>query len=159
MLKFMIVALSAGLLAACAGPHQIADNGQPTDDPVSEAASDPESEDSAEQPTTPLEYKPVKFNLKSRDAEPSTEDRKRCEDVGGRVQRAGLAGAYHCVQTYPDAGKVCRDSAECLGDCRTVDSDAVGRPGTGTCQEVDVPFGCYALVRDGKVDGGMLCVD
>ena len=106
-----------------------------------------------------LEYTRIRFGLQSREDEPSEADRKRCEEAGGRVQRAGLRGVYQCVQTYPDAGKVCRDSKDCLGDCRTMDSAAIGRPGTGTCQEVDVPFGCYALVRDGVVDGGMLCVD
>ena len=97
--------------------------------------------------------------MENRDDVPGQEDRARCEEGGGKVQRVGLRGFYACVQKYPDAGKVCRDSKECLGDCRTTDSNAVGRPGTGTCQEVDVPLGCFARVNDGMVDGGMLCVD
>ena len=162
MLRAMVIAASFGLIAACAATEQDTLPGDLPEQQDLEAPAEQlstETADPTEKPEKLAEYTKISFGLSGRDEEPSAADKKRCTDVGGRVQRAGLRGVYQCVQTYPDAGKVCRDSDECLGDCRTSDSDAVGKPGTGMCQEVDVPFGCFALVRDGVVDGGMLCVD
>ena len=159
MLKFVIVGLSAWLLVACGatGPDSLPTPPNETGE-SSQQAEDQDLVDNDRTFTVP-EYTRIRFGLKSRDEEPAAADKKRCTDAGGRVQRVGLRGVYECVQTYPDAGKVCRDSSECLGDCRTTDAEAIGNPGTGTCQQVDVPFGCYAQVRNGVVDGGMLCVD
>ena len=104
-------------------------------------------------------YTPIRFNLSNRNDIPSDADITRCDEAGGKVQRAGLLGAYHCVQKYPDAGKTCRDSDECIGQCRAVSHEDVGKQNvTGTCQELDIPFGCYGIVESGAV-GPMLCVD
>lgn len=146
-------------LSACVATDQDVSQGELQEDQTQTSGTQSSSPEVSEPPESGSEYVRIKFGLKSRDDLPSAEDRKRCEDAGGRVQRAGLLGLYHCVQDFPDGGKVCRDRSECIGECRTDDSRAVGLPGTGTCQEVDVPFGCYAMVRDGMVDGGMLCVD
>lgn len=88
-------------------------------------------------------------------------ERAACKAAGGEVSRAGMLGWEHCVQTYPDAGKVCSGDADCEGTCRADPGNqhvAPGKPATGTCQKVDVPFGCYALIEDGKM-GHTLCVD
>ena len=147
MLKTFLIAASIFGLAACAGTGETSN----PQDPVDVASNGPAPGD---QPA----YTPVHFNLSTREAEPSPEDRARCAAVGGRVERAGLLGAYHCIQDYPDAGKTCSDSSECLGRCRTDDTKNMGKPGTGTCQKTDVDFGCYGLVEDGMI-GPMLCVD
>ena len=159
MLRALIIVASFGFIASCAAVDQEVPPEEPKEETVLETLPETSETGDAETTRETLEYTRIRFGLQSRDDEPSVADRKRCEEAGGRVQRAGLRGVYQCVQTYPDAGKICRDSKDCLGNCRTMDSAAIGRPGTGTCQEVDVPFGCYALVRDGVVDGGMLCVD
>ena len=155
MLRSLSLILALLLISACVAPEAEAPVDEPLGGPVLEAA--PETEKAS--PDSDFTYTPVRFELSSRDDEPSAEERKQCDDVGGKVQRAGLAGYYHCVQEYPDAGKVCRDSSECVGMCRTQSSEAIGKPGTGTCQKVDVAFGCFAMVNNGVVDGGMLCVD
>ena len=88
-------------------------------------------------------------------------ERAACKAAGGEISRAGMLGWEHCVQTYPDAGKVCSGDADCEGTCRadtTNQGVAPGKPATGTCQTVDVPFGCYAMIEDGKM-GYTLCVD
>ncbi|MCU0730535.1 MAG: hypothetical protein MUE84_02995 [Hyphomonas sp.] len=88
-------------------------------------------------------------------------ERAACKAAGGEISRAGMLGWQHCVQTYPDAGKVCSGDADCEGTCRadtTNQGVAPGKPATGTCQTVDVPFGCYAMIEDGKM-GYTLCVD
>ena len=88
-------------------------------------------------------------------------ERAACDAVGGEISRQGLLGWEQCVQTYPDAGKACRGESDCEGTCRADpgnQSVAPGEPATGTCQTVDVPFGCYAMIEDGKM-GYTLCVD
>ena len=89
----------------------------------------------------------------------TSEQRAACEAAGGRISREGLMGWEHCVQTYPDAGKVCSGSDDCLGTCRHTGEQLVpGSKAQGTCQVEDVPFGCYAMIEDGKVQH-TLCVD
>ena len=65
-----------------------------------------------------------------------------------------------CVLPYADAGKVCTDSDQCMGDCRLADGPSLpsGTTATGVCQANTSPFGCFANVEDGKVDAA-LCVD
>ncbi|WP_370237620.1 MULTISPECIES: hypothetical protein [Henriciella] len=82
-----------------------------------------------------------------------------CEAVGGEVQKAGLLGAEHCIQSLPDDGKVCTDSSDCVGRCMVSgESVEVGAETVGQCAATDNPFGCFQLVKDGVADG-MLCVD
>lgn len=88
-------------------------------------------------------------------------ERAACDAVGGEISRQGLLGWEQCVQTYPDAGKACRGDTDCEGTCRAGPGNQgtePGEPATGTCQAVDVPFGCYAMIEDGKM-GYTLCVD
>jgi hypothetical protein len=91
----------------------------------------------------------------------TADEKARCEEAGGTVERAGRAGWERCVQTYPDAGKACTGSADCLGECRLPDvaeTPAPGTPAEGICQATDAPFGCYTRVEGGKVEAS-LCVD
>lgn len=155
MIRAILFSLAMVGLSACAGT----DRDTPTDVIGDETTKEAGSDDEKTTTNSEYQYKPVRFNLSSPDAEPSEVEKQACAKVGGKVQRAGLRGSYHCVQTYPDAGKICSDSSECVGQCRTVSSRAMGKPGTGTCQNIDVPFGCFALVNNGMVDGAMLCVD
>lgn len=84
---------------------------------------------------------------------------KHCKKNGGEVQRAGRMGLPHCVITYADAGKACQDSSECTGRCLLVNSnEPVGARVTGTCQQNNLRFGCYAVVENG-VAGPAVCVD
>jgi len=88
-------------------------------------------------------------------------ERAACKAAGGDISREGMLGWEYCVQTYPDAGKVCSGDADCEGTCRADPNNltiAPGEPATGTCQRVDVPFGCYATIENGKM-GHTLCVD
>jgi len=89
------------------------------------------------------------------------DERARCEAAGGTVERAGRAGWERCVQTFPDAGKACSGSADCLGECRLAEFGDTPEPGTpvaGVCQANDAPFGCHTVVEDGKVLHS-ICVD
>jgi hypothetical protein len=89
-------------------------------------------------------------------------DHKACTAMGGEVRQDGMMGLYSCITPYADAGKVCRDSSDCLGRCKTSDdvTNYDGAPGTqvGKCEINDSPFGCYGVVERGTA-GGMLCVD
>lgn len=84
---------------------------------------------------------------------------KHCKKNGGEVQRAGRMGLPHCVITYSDAGKACKDSSECAARCLLVNSDEpAGAQVTGQCQQNSLRFGCYAVVEKG-VAGPVICVD
>ncbi len=86
------------------------------------------------------------------------DERAACEAIGGEVQRAGMLGWEHCILTYSDAGKACRDGAECEGMCLADDMGQDDGSASGTCQVTSNPFGCYAQMENGKAGPG-LCVD
>jgi hypothetical protein len=91
----------------------------------------------------------------------TVQERARCEAAGGTVRQAGRLGGQHCVQSFPDAGRTCNGSQNCLGECRLPDDAGELAPGTavqGVCQADDAPFGCFTAVEDGKA-GPTLCVD
>ncbi|MCA8903102.1 MAG: hypothetical protein KDA53_17830 [Hyphomonas sp.] len=88
-------------------------------------------------------------------------ERVRCEAVGGAIERHGLLGWESCVQRYPDAGKACKDSGDCLGKCKldlSKPHDGPGEPAQGACQITDSVFGCYATVEDG-LEQQTICFD
>lgn len=103
-------------------------------------------------------YTPISFDLSGPRAEPSAADAQRCIDAGGKVMRDGILGAYRCTQNYPDAGKACSSSSDCIGQCRV--NGVVADDGTaeGACQRTDSPFGCFAIVENGR-GGPSICVD
>lgn len=81
-----------------------------------------------------------------------------CAAVGGRVRPVGKAAMPTCVIPYLDAGKSCRDSAECMGMCITAPV-AAGTHLKGTCSpDSGAVFGCYSEVKRGKALLG-ICVD
>lgn len=102
------------------------------------------------------DYKPISVI----GAKATAAERKSCEAAGGEIRRDGLAGHEICVQTYADAGKACRDSADCLGRCMITGEFADFDTSTdaGQCEVNDSPFGCYQTVEDGKATPA-LCVD
>lgn len=85
-------------------------------------------------------------------------DRAECEGAGGEVRQEGMLGMWRCVRPYVDAGKPCRDKSDCEGKCLATDDAMPGDEVVGACQANDSPFGCYAEVVDGKIEGA-ICVD
>lgn len=60
-----------------------------------------------------------------------------------------------CIIPNCDAGRPCTDSSQCVGSCYA--GHTSGGAGPGVC---DAPsFGCFAEVRNGVVDGRMVCID
>jgi hypothetical protein len=88
-------------------------------------------------------------------------DEASCTASAGQWQRAGRGGGFHCILTYADGGKPCRDGAECQGDCRTdpsVEFPPAGSSATGLCQADSNRFGCHASISNGRA-GVAICVD
>lgn len=79
------------------------------------------------------------------------DDPALCAAAGGTIKTRGLMAINVCVRPYADAGKVCRDKADCLGACfSSGETDVTSGADLGLCQrETDMP-GCFAEVRDGK---------
>lgn len=81
-----------------------------------------------------------------------------CAAQGGEIMRVGRLQTARCVVPFSDAGKVCRDGDDCLGDCRTENAGPQSGSVTGRCAPNDLPFGCNTTVEDGRA-GPTLCVD
>jgi hypothetical protein len=84
-----------------------------------------------------------------------------CADRGGRVSR-GPFGETYCRIPYPDGGKACADTSDCVGACiwqpRSGPLRAPEARVVGTCQRTNVQYGCFGRVEHGRVKH-MLCVD
>jgi putative hemolysin len=81
-----------------------------------------------------------------------------CAARGGEMMRVGRLQTSRCVVPFSDAGKVCRDGDDCLGDCRTESAGPREGAVTGVCAPNDLPFGCNTPVENGRA-GPTLCVD
>lgn len=89
---------------------------------------------------------------------------RACFQQGGNWQRVCVAQEYTCVKPFPDAGKACKDSSECKGECLVelvtrcegvgnCTDPVVPEPGaevTGICQRDDDPCGSFIFVRKGR---------
>jgi hypothetical protein len=131
MLRFLVISSIGVLMAACQS--------------TSSSAPEPEI----------YNYTPVYFaGLKATPAE-----RLKCESIGGKFrQNVGIRGIDICYQELPDAGKICRDSDECLSECIAADRAEIGASTTGECSISETNYGCMSRVEDGRVEP-ILCVD
>lgn len=92
--------------------------------------------------------------------------RRECVGRSGEFGYRGLASWPICTVSLSDAGKACRSSSECQGECivdferRAIDWRSIpeGTPITGECTAVSPHLGCYLIVRDGRMAGAM-CAD
>ena len=90
-----------------------------------------------------------------------TEDAAACAAAGGKMLPQGRMQTVRCVLAYADAGRQCRDSDDCAGDCRIADvasAPAAGAPAVGQCTANSSRFGCYTTVEGGKAEA-TICVD
>ena len=88
----------------------------------------------------------------------TTKQRMQCLASGGNVEKAGMLGAERCTLSYRDGGQICTDSSQCLGNCVAELAGANQDSASGICQRTDNPFGCYALVENGRT-GSAICTD
>lgn len=70
---------------------------------------------------------------------PPSPEQRSCERGGGRWMRAGETGLMTCLRSTRDAGRQCRRSSDCQGDC-------LAR--SGTCAPVTPLFGCHEILQD-----------
>lgn len=89
---------------------------------------------------------------------------RACLDQAGQWRQVCLAQQYQCVTPFRDAGKTCRDSSECAGEClvdlavkctepgKCADPEIpeTGKEVTGVCQRDNDPCGSFLVVRDGR---------
>jgi hypothetical protein len=87
--------------------------------------------------------------------------RASCAMIGGRWVRDGMFGqAQYCFHSYPDAGKACHSSDDCMGRCLVdIDSsNATGAmPTAGVCAPDNRGYGCFSYFGDEAKYSG--CVD
>lgn len=87
--------------------------------------------------------------------------RASCTLIRGRWIRDGIAGqAQYCLHSYPDAGKPCQSSEDCMGRC-LVETNSSGVvpaiPTAGVCAPDNRAFGCFFFFEQQKISGE--CVD
>lgn len=112
---------------------------------------------------------------------PSPSTPEACRACDGLWARQGIAQVQGCNCRARDAGRACRDGAECEGQCllgdppeqaRVSGADSGGGAGTGYfvghCSDRVTVFGCVRLLPRGFSSGGpialnapppMLCID
>lgn len=81
--------------------------------------------------------------------------RASCAMIGGRWVRDGIFGqAQYCFHSYPDAGKVCQSSDDCMGSCR-VEIDSLSgttvMPTAGVCASNNSGFGCFTYFEKQEI--------
>jgi hypothetical protein len=85
-----------------------------------------------------------------------------CHAAGGAWARYGvhdhLCNVYSCAERTRDAGKPCRNRAECEHLCVTERAPTIGAETEGRCTAVKTSFGCYTHVDGGRIVG-RVCVD
>ena len=83
--------------------------------------------------------------------------RINCAIQQGEWTRTGLFGqAQFCVLAYPDAGKACQSSKDCIGRC-ILESLYQTNPTEGVCEPDNNPFGCTDYFENGEIS--TMCVD
>jgi hypothetical protein len=87
--------------------------------------------------------------------------RASCAAIGGRWVYDGIFGqAQYCLHGYPDAGKACQSSEDCMGRClaETNSSDVVTViPTAGVCAPSNQVFGCFYIFENQEISG--YCID
>ena len=87
---------------------------------------------------------------------------QECRATGGEWSRFGvhdhLCGIYSCAERTKDAGKPCRNRADCEHLCVTERALTIGAETEGRCTGVKTSFGCYTHVDGGRIVG-RVCVD
>jgi hypothetical protein len=78
-------------------------------------------------------------------------DVAQCTASGGKVQGVCMFGLPACVRKYSDAGKVCMDKSDCIGQCvQKEPSLSAGAQTTGVCEVSSDQCGCQSLVVAGR---------
>jgi hypothetical protein len=89
-------------------------------------------------------------------------EEEACRAAGGEWARFGardhLCGVYSCAERTRDAGKPCRNRADCEHLCVTESPPRLGAEAVGKCTAVKSAFGCLTHVDGGKIVG-RVCVD
>ena len=101
-------------------------------------------------------------NCAPADPEEQKAKERECRAAGGEWARFGvrdhLCGVYSCAARTKDAGKPCRNRADCEHLCVTKSPPRIGTEVIGECTAVQTTFGCFTHVDGGKIVG-RVCVD
>jgi hypothetical protein len=80
-----------------------------------------------------------------------------CAINGGEWRTGGPGAAQHfCLYSYPDGGKSCHSSEECMGSCVIYEED-LGQStlDAGVCQENNNPYDrCFVFIEAPEILGG-----
>jgi hypothetical protein len=90
--------------------------------------------------STPILYQRTTWLIKS----------KACSMSGGELTHAGMEAKLMCIHPYPDGGKPCSSSKECIGGCVIYEPPVQGQPtpSVGVCRFSHPEFGCDAPIEN-----------
>jgi hypothetical protein len=96
------------------------------------------------------------------DAKGQKAKEEECRAAGGEWARYGvhahLCGIYSCAGRTNDAGKPCRNRADCEYLCITNAAPRIGAEVVGECAALRTSFGCFTHVDGGRIVG-RVCAD
>jgi hypothetical protein len=138
MIRAIVMAVAALVIAACSGPQPAVESG----------------------PFVGFEGRPLKVGGVTDNTvqEKLTANPDACAKAGGNIQPVCMMQKPMCVIRFRDAGKACSDSSECSGRCQTEEQVQPMKAATGKCAATNEPCGCFQLVEKG-VAGYPLCAD
>lgn len=73
-----------------------------------------------------------------------------CKAKGGYIEEVCASASMKCITRYPDAGKTCANSSECLGGCVQAGTPAKNGDVKGVCKENNQGCGSGCWVENGK---------
>ena len=101
-------------------------------------------------------------NCPSIDPEEQKAREHECRAAGGEWARYGvrdhLCNLYSCAERTRDAGKPCRNRADCEHLCVTERPPKLGAEVVGHCTALKTNFGCFTHVDGGQIVG-RVCAD
>jgi hypothetical protein len=75
-----------------------------------------------------------------------------CKAKGGYIESVCISNGTQCVTRYPDAGKSCANSSECLGGCIQAGVRSANGDVKGECKTDNRGCGGGCGVVNGKAD-------
>lgn len=86
------------------------------------------------------------------------ENKKECENNNGIWMKGPFGEGPFCNETFPDGGKACNDSSDCLSKQCISDLSYSKNDLIGECASKLVNYGCYSLLEKNRITES-ICVD
>ena len=162
-LRAVLAAVLPVILAAQASCRSASQPSATASGPNSLVTTPGASTSTATATATPIPTATATPTARAEKTRPQT--RQACDACRGDWDRHGIAEVEGCICRTKDAGKTCRDGADCEGQCLVADDAhfevaGAGPPPrghyVGKCSEFETTFGCFRMLDRGARAKGPL---